>query len=512
MAMIEGYTGSTSVAQGSSIDFYINNIPDPGSPPYFTIEVFRAVAGRPSVHKGVGIAHAQVYPVLAYRFGCRWPQAYSLPIANDAQEWPSGVYDAVFTNENNAATTIRFIVKPKSRSAPILMVWPVTTYLAYYYDESRKPYDRSLYDSYEAARARIVSFDRPISWADHGELSFWRWLDTNGYMIDACTSVDVHRHPSLLSGYRLLLSVGHDEYWSKEMRDHVEDFVARGGNAAFFSANTCWWQVRFENGDRTMVCHKSAVDDPMTGKDDDRVTVNWSSAPVNRPENWLTGVGFRNGGGGWDTAWPAYQYRVRDAKNWVFAGTGLRDGDQFGRGVIGYETDAVLFRETATGPKATGHDGSPLDLNILATADLGEWRYSGQGGFATMAFFSRGGSVFTAGVVDWAGGLDDPIIERITRNVIDRLSSALRPEVRTETTDETRSVERPRDRIKGDTPLSRGALTADTPFEESIGTSLDLDLRPQSALRWPDYEWGANRRHPVNRHDDWVCRALIICS
>ena len=94
MAIIEGYTGSTSVAQGSSIDFYINNIPDPGTPPYFAIEVFRAVAARPSVHKGVGIAHAQLYSALAYRFGCGRRQAHSLAIADDAQEWPSGVYDA----------------------------------------------------------------------------------------------------------------------------------------------------------------------------------------------------------------------------------------------------------------------------------------------------------------------------------------------------------------------------------------------------------------------------------
>ena len=35
-----------------------------------------------------------------------------------------------------------------------------------------------------------------------------------------------------------MLSVGHDEYWSWEMRDAVEGFVAAGGNVAFFSGNT----------------------------------------------------------------------------------------------------------------------------------------------------------------------------------------------------------------------------------------------------------------------------------
>ena len=49
--------------------------------------------------------------------------------------------------------------------------------------------------------------------------------------------------PNLLSNYRLLVSVGHDEYWSEEMRDNVEAFLENGGNAAFLSGNTCWWAV-----------------------------------------------------------------------------------------------------------------------------------------------------------------------------------------------------------------------------------------------------------------------------
>jgi len=36
----------------------------------------------------------------------------------------------------------------------------------------------------------------------------------------------------------------------------------------------------------------------------------------------------------------------------------------------------------------------------------------------------KGGTVFTVGSTDWAHGLkgDDPTVERITRNVLDRLS------------------------------------------------------------------------------------------
>jgi len=42
-----------------------------------------------------------------------------------------------------------------------------------------------------------------------------------------------------------------------------------------------------------------------------------------------------------------------------------------------------------------------------------------------LAAFERpgGGTVVNAGVTDWVLGLGDPVVERITRNVLDRLSS-----------------------------------------------------------------------------------------
>ena len=70
---------------------------------------------------------------------------------------------------------------------------------------------------------------------------------------------DLEFHPEVLESYRLVLSVGHDEYWSSPMRDHLESFIANGGNVAFFSGNTCWWQVRSEDDDRAIICYKYDV-------------------------------------------------------------------------------------------------------------------------------------------------------------------------------------------------------------------------------------------------------------
>jgi hypothetical protein len=82
---------------------------------------------------------------------------------------------------------------------------------------------------------------------------FISWLESRGYLLEYATDLDIHADPSLLGNYRLLLSVGHDEYWSEPMRSNVESFVSSGGNVAFFSGNTCWWRVHLVDNDTAMV-------------------------------------------------------------------------------------------------------------------------------------------------------------------------------------------------------------------------------------------------------------------
>lgn len=47
-------------------------------------------------------------------------------------------------------------------------------------------------------------------------------------------------------------------------------------------------------------------------------------------------------------------------------------------------------------------------------------------GDMVMGVYTRGGTVFTSGCTDWACGLEgrDPVIVRITRNLVERLGSA----------------------------------------------------------------------------------------
>lgn len=343
-------------------------------------------------------------------------ESWTLKVGRD---WPSSLY---------RAGDAYVVVRPIAPTSPIVVSVPFPTWEAY--NRPGVP-GEGLYQSEQPDRAVKVSLDRPGAGPqiEEWELGLLRWLGPAGYDVDYCSGLDLHRDGlARLGGYRLLVINGHDEYWSWEMRDAAEAFARQGGNIAVFSGNTCWWQVRFEDDARTMVCYRDAAADPV--EDRSRTTVEWPSEPVNRPENTLTGVSFRNGAGCWvdSRVMATESYTAHFSDHWVFEGTGLRDGDTFGLGALGYETDAADLEWVAGVPRATGRDGTPPSFVVLAAADLSHWRRYGKGGAATMGIHRLGaGTVFNAATINWGNTLHDPVVARVTRNVLDRLSHAQTP-------------------------------------------------------------------------------------
>jgi len=298
------------------------------------------------------------------------------------------------------------------------------------------------------------------------EAMFVAWAESNGYPLDYAVNLDLAERPEVVEGHRLVLSVGHDEYWSWEMRDTVEGHIDRGGNVAFFSGNTAFWQVRSEDDGRTMVCHKLS-DDPMTdGVPDERRTSIWSDPRIGRPETAMTGVTFTRGGYariGQGVPRGAGGYTVWRPDHWLFDGTDLRYGDVLGveHTVVGYECDGCALSLRDGLPVPTHEDGCPDGFEILATApahlwskgadhdeyppgltplrDIGELQETAAilfgdpspagtdritNGHAVLGTYERdGGIVFTTGCTDWTFGLagGDPAVQLITANVLDRL-------------------------------------------------------------------------------------------
>ena len=210
---------------------------------------------------------------------------------------------------------------------------------------------------------------------DRWERDFVEWVEAAGYALDYCANSDLEQHPGLLDHYRLVLSVGHDEYWSGPMRDHLEAFIAASGNAAFLSGNSVCWQVRAEDEGRALVCWKQwfNMDPAWAAGDYANLSTLWSHHLVGRPESTLTGVGFLYGG--YHLSHGQYMdgsgaFTVHRPEHWALEGTGLQHGDAFGgrHTIVGYECDGCDFRLEDGLPVPKGTHGTPADFTILCTA------------------------------------------------------------------------------------------------------------------------------------------------
>jgi hypothetical protein len=435
----EGYTDQLSYRPGDEVRFHLRSTTGECG-----VEVARVGPTRQVVWSKTVAADPHPVPADASSHGCRWPAACALTIPHD---WASGYYavrlEARAADGRVGRTEAFFVVRPRhpGQRSRVLLQLATNTYNAY---TNWGGYSLYAYNGRDKVQGRRVSFDRP----QHSQFANWEgpfvaWAEANGYALDYAVNSDLEFRPDLLDAYRLVLSVGHDEYWSAPMRDHLERFVAGGGNVAFFSGNTCCWQVRSEDDGRALACWKQSFgDDPAYRSGDRRrLTTLWSHHLVGRPENQLTGVGFLWGGyhrsHGQLMDGPG-SYTCHRPDHWLFAGTGLRRGDAFGAKlpqykVVGYECDGCELAWADGLPSPTGRDGTPSNFEVLATAparwhpDDCEWyeRWEkGRTGNAVLGTYARGGTVVTVGSTDWSHGLrgNDPAVTRITRNVLDKLS------------------------------------------------------------------------------------------
>lgn len=338
--------------------------------------------------------------------GFDWPVAVSF---NVPSTWPPGLYRLAYLTDDVLTFVVRSAV-PGAISKVLLQVSFLTP-TAYNSAGGKSFYGFN--SGGESSRASKVSFDRPggTPISSGWEAKLIHWLETEEIAIEYCSSIDLHTMPSLLANYECLVIAGHDEYWTKPMRDQAEQFVANGGNMIVLSGNTCYRAVRLEQAHRLVVFHKYAGNDPNLNADE--TTVAWAEPPQSRPQNSLLGVGFTEGA--YDG--PASAYKIRFPSHWAFNGVEATVTSSF----MNYETDAAAYVEEPEGyPRVTGDDNTPLTLTVLASADLRLWY--GKPGQATMSIYSRNGTVFNAATTDWLNVLGtDPVVTEVTRNVFNNL-------------------------------------------------------------------------------------------
>ncbi|WP_253159956.1 N,N-dimethylformamidase beta subunit family domain-containing protein [Stieleria tagensis] len=434
---ILGYADQVSVAAGEELSFHVS-----GSGQSFDLVLERVGAERSKVFEKTKIAcAAHPIPDRASSHGCNWPAAVTITVPRD---WTSGYYEATLTlstDDKPIRSTLFFIVRSPApgESTKILLELGTNTYNAYSNWGGHSLY---AYHDRDGLQGHRVSFDRPLhSLFSNWELPFVKWAEQNGYTLDYASNCDLEFHPEILKQYQLVLSVGHDEYWSSPMRDHLEQYIKEGGNVAFLSGNTCCWQVRSEDDGRALTCWKQSLNsDPLFRTGDPKLlSTAWSHHLIERPENQLTGVGFLWGGyhrsHGQFMDGPG-SFEVHRPEHWLFKDTELKRGDRFGgeHSIVGYECDGCEIEWVDGLPNPTHRDGTPESFTILGTCQA-RWapgdclwydRFpTDRVGNAVLGTYTQGGTVVSAGTTDWSHGLagDDPHVVTITRNILDRLSA-----------------------------------------------------------------------------------------
>jgi hypothetical protein len=463
---IKGYASATSVSQNQSLNFYVTvNPPQNFNMDFYRIGWYGGVGARQRLHVGAlsGVHQSACLPDTSTGLiACTWTPSYTLMVPID---WTSGVYIAVLTNAFGYQNYIIFVVKD-GRPAPLLYQQSVTTYQAYnnYPDDHATGKSLYGYNSYGAPtvsgsfQAVKVSFDRPYTSDGSGHFFFWevqfiRWIERTGFDVTYSTDIDTHENGAALRNSKGFLAVGHDEYWSKGMRDNVEAARDAGVSLGFFTSNAVYWQVRFEPSaagvaDRVMVCFKDATTDPVQGP---TTTVNWRSAPVSRPEQTLMGIQFTSQVN-WGNNVP---YVVLNSTNWVYASSGFKNGDSV-PGIVGYEMDryqATYPSANSTGTTFTLLSQSPY---IVGAGSQGLPLISGAGppDYANSSVYQAPSTawVFASGTMSWSWGLDnftstyaDARIQQTTANILNQFTGGppLAPATNTPTATTTSTTATP---------------------------------------------------------------------
>jgi hypothetical protein len=233
----------------------------------------------------------------------------------------------------------------------------------------------------------------------------WRllgWLEREGFAYDFYAETQFHFGTLNLDDYKVLIISTHPEYWSKEMYFRLKSWVfERGGKLMYLGGNGLNCEVEFLDESRVVYLNGDAKEIQERGLESRFHACHESEAS-------LLGVVCTNAG-----IMTSAPYRVIDDSHWIFAGTGLRNGDLFGQeslhmrcpgGASGHETDKVS-------------PSSPKNVRLLAKG------LNPDNGGAEIVYFqtASGGAVFSVGSISYPSSiLVDDAVSRITANVLGR--------------------------------------------------------------------------------------------
>jgi len=314
------------------------------------------------------------------------------------------------------------IVVKSMASTDVMVVYPSNTVNAYNSVGGKSLYG---FNSTGSIGSTIVSFLRPMDSTIEKEecIECLKWFPSlNHVKIKYMADIDLDDYSLFQS--KIIVIVGHSEYWTRKARTNFDRFVDEGGHAIILSGNMMWWQVRYSNNNSALICYRNSELDPEI--DESMKTVLWRDPILQYPILPSIGEDFEGGGYGLrsDNGWNGYK---------IFnPGSPLLEGLTFKKGDIlklpSIECDGAPI-------KAWDTDGFPiLDNDQLQFAKLEligfDRGFRVRETFPTFIVMQKkasSGIIVNAGTMDWCSpkgmGSQDSgdKIKIITRNAIDKL-------------------------------------------------------------------------------------------
>jgi hypothetical protein len=383
---IEGFTDRASVLPGETVNLHVSTLAKGFQVNAYRMGWYNGAQARlvwQSEHVN-GVRQAR--PALlgtTNTVTTHWEPSLEIP----TKGWPEGAYLLRLDADSGAQRFVPLTIRSASTEGKLVLMNAVGTWQAYNtwggYDLYNGPGGTADYTN----RSRQVSLNRPFD--DNGAPLFLVYeqpaialAEKLGLPLAYITNLDLAAQPDLLQGARALFSLGHDEYWTPEMRQRVTAARDAGTNVAFLGANALFRRIRLTDDSRGVICYKTSyLDDPLYGKNNALVTNDFREPPHPHPENSLTGTLYESNP---TTA----DYTVHQPDHFLFEGTGVVKGSKF-PGLVGTEYDRVR-----------GDQNTPRPIEVLAHSPL-ECR--GVRSFHNTAYYTvpSGAAVFNSGTMRW---------------------------------------------------------------------------------------------------------------
>ena len=416
---IQGFATTISVNKGQTISFKIKTDANNYKVEIYRLGYYNGNGARLIGQGTVTAALPQKQPLDGYEVSTgktdcsNWGESAIFNVPSSAT---SGLHIAKLTRlDNGGSSHIFFVVRNDSGNSNLLFKTSDATWQAYNNYGGNSLYENNSGTAIPGfTHATKVSYNRPFyirtgqgNESDcfspfNAEYPMIRWLERNGYDVSYTTDADMNRDPAPItpSIHKVLMSVGHDEYWAQATRTKFENARNAGVHLAFFSGNEMYWRTRWEDNSRTIVCYKEGkVGEYACGSKCDPLPNEWTGlwregcglglANACQPENALSGQMSWIQVYGSITVPDTYK-DLRFWRNTSVANLLSGQTATFSNGTLGYEWDYEQ-----------AFSSYPAGRITMSSTTLG-----GQTHKLSLYRHSSGALVFGAGSIQWSWGLD----------------------------------------------------------------------------------------------------------